>query len=214
MGQKLNPVPQKGFHFRESDHTYWLDSRIIPGCTTVIEDVGIYDLSSIPRGVLDKAADRGHKAHLATQYLDQGILDWDSVHAELVPYVKAWEAFRKNEQFVPHPSWIEVPTWHTKFQYGVTPDRFGDFHKKEGPVPAIVEIKCTYSVEKYWGLQTASQAYAIASQGVDFDPQTVLRLAVKLNRDGTYTPDYHNKPTDFSEFMTCLKMYGMKRKYK
>jgi len=223
LGPQVDQTPPaKGFLFRPSDHTYWLDGRHLPGCTTVIEDAGIYDLhghtcdscghqtGGIPKKVLAKAAERGTKVHLATQYFDQGILDVDTVHPDLIPYVEAWGSFRLNERFIPDPNWLEVPTWHTKFLYGVTPDRYGFL----GGQKAIVEIKCTYAVAKYWSIQTAAQAHALASQGVDVDPQTVVRLALKLNKDGTYTMDRHDKPGDFAEFMACLRVYGMKRKYK
>ncbi len=215
MGPKVEPIPNKGFLFCPSDHTYWLDGRQIPGHSEIVQDARIYDLSQIPRETLRRATERGTKVHLATELLDRDNLDWSSVHPELLPYIDAWVSFKENEMFRPHPDYLEVPTWHKQFLYGITPDRFGDFHRDEGPVPAITEIKCTYNVEKYWGMQTAAQANALASHGkLDFDPKTVLRLAVKLNKDGTYTLNWHKNPKDFGDFMACLRTYGLRRTMK
>lgn len=208
-------VPERGFFFRSSDHTYWLDGLLIPGCTTVISKALRIDekLSKIPQGVLANARERGEKVHLACQYFDEGTLDVNTLDLGLLGRFQSWVAFREQEDFYPYLDWSEKPTWHTTWKYGCTPDRFGYFgsnarekwrHKK-----AVVEMKNTWSNEKYWSLQTASQVEAIKSQGLDITPESIIRLAVNLGDDGYRLVEHTDQKTDFRRFMSCLTVYTM-----
>jgi hypothetical protein len=175
--------------------------------------VGIVDLSHIPKDRLEKARERGQKVHEATQYFDEGRLDWSTVDPSLLPYVSAWLAFIDNEGFVVDPMFIEKPTYHKTFFYGIIPDRFGHFRgRRYNGRRAVTEIKNTYTNADYWGIQTSAQAQALHSHGLDIDPKTVLRLAVNLKPDGTYVLEEHEDPNDFRYFMSCLMVYGLKRK--
>lgn len=216
MDSQLANPPSQGFYFRPEDHSYWLDGREISGFSKIIQDVGIVDLSHIPKDRLEYARERGSKVHEATQYYDELRLDWSSVDPKFMGYVVAWTSFIENEHFVVDLDYIERPTYHKSFHYGVTPDRFGHFSggHKFGERNAVVEIKCTYDVAPYWGMQTSAQAAALQSHGLAIDPKKVLRMAVVLKGDGSYRLDVHDNTHDLANFMACYRVYGLKRKMK
>lgn len=211
----LVTTPETGFHYQDSDHSYWLDGSEIPGYSRIVQDVGVVNLSSIPPKVLENARERGHKIHTALQYLDEDRLDWGSVDPAFYGYIQAWISFCEKEGFRPNLDTIEMPTYHKAYRYGITPDRDGIFNRVDAPYPGIVEIKNTYSPAWYWCMQTAAQEHARRSHDwLDSADTPVLRCAVKLNKDGTYLPIWHRDPNDFKYFISCLVTYGLKRRTK
>lgn len=207
-------VPATGFHYDDPSHTYWLDGREIPGFSRILQDVGVVDLSSIPPKVLEKARERGEKVHLACQFYDQNRMDWTSLDEELLGRVMAWIRFCQDCKFKPAMCGIEVPTYHKQFLYGITPDRYGILSFKGVNHPAVVEIKNTYAEEQdKWGMQVAAQEAALKSHGkLDPKAENVLRFSVNLKADGTYVLQLHDDPTALNKFMSCLCVYGLKRK--
>jgi hypothetical protein len=186
-----------------------------------MQDVGVIDLSKIPPARLERARERGQKIHTATEIIDRdGMdLDWSTVEEEFLPHISAWISFVENERFVIDQSMIEQPTYHTKRFYGCTADRRGDFHWDIGPVPAVIEIKNTYSSENYWRMQSAAQENAMRSHDWLSDyKDPALRAAVNLKKDGTYELQWHHNPyrdvdgsKDFHDFLCCLRTYQLKR---
>jgi len=220
-GETKVAVPATGFHYDDPSHTYWLDGREIPGFSRILQDVGVVDLSSIPPKVLEKARERGHKVHLACQYVDENRMDWASLDEELLGRVTAWIKFCSDYQFKPAMCGIEVPTYHKQFLYGITPDRYGTIGRIRDsiatrPWASVVEIKNTYAEETdKWGMQVAAQAAALKSHGkLDPKDNNVVLYSVNLKADGSYVAQLHDDPTALNKFMSCLCVYGLKRSKK
>lgn len=196
------------FSFSEADHVYRLDGSPIPGFSEILKDVGIVDLSGIPHDILEKARQRGTFVHQATQYLEEGTLDWDTItHSDIRNRILAWARFIEQEGF--KSVLMEKPIYHRVFRYGVTPDRLGLI---DGGTAAVVEIKNTANQASYWKYQTAAQVHALWSHGaIDCAPEKVLRFAVNLKGDGTYHVQHHHDDSDFKCFLAALTVYNMKR---
>src|SRR5690349_15525097 len=91
-----------GFTFDAERHEYRLDGKVIPSVTQALQMVGLVPAYRVTAELLSATGDLGDKVHLATHYADEGTLDRAHLHAQapiLEPFVAAWEAFKKDEQF-------------------------------------------------------------------------------------------------------------------
>jgi len=82
--------------FEPEDHIYTLHNagpdRVLPSVTEIIQDNRLgFDWDVLPKIELAWYGDRGTKVHLACDYLDQGILDWNTVAPEILGYVKSYQ---------------------------------------------------------------------------------------------------------------------------
>lgn len=74
--------------FDDELHEYKIDGTIVPSATQVINDI----MPGYDAGDYYKA--RGKAMHVACELYDQGRLDWDTVHPEIIGKVRAWAKFR------------------------------------------------------------------------------------------------------------------------
>lgn len=82
--------------FEPEAHTYTLHGdgpdRVLPSVTQIIQDNRLgFDFSKLPKLDLAWYGDRGTKVHLACHYLDQGILNWKTVHPKIEGFVKSYQ---------------------------------------------------------------------------------------------------------------------------
>lgn len=197
--------------FRDSDHTYWLDGRELPGITRVLRDVGIGDLDQTdPR--IAYAAGRGKAVHEATALDDRGELDDASVDPVVRPYLDAWRRFRVESGFRPIVSLIEVPLARAELGYAGTPDRCGWL----GQLPVVLEIKATSQLHRRVGLQLGAQqmlAWTTEEFGAVV-PNAVRRFAVRLCPDENppYRLQEFKDPEDRHTFLAALRVWLWKQK--
>lgn len=188
-------IPQEGFHFEASDHTYWWNGRRIPGTTEILKSAGV--ISEF--GFNEHARVRGTAVHAACHYLAEGDLDMASVDPAIVGYVKAYEQFLVDTGF--KPEICEKPTMHPVLLYGTTPDQIGPI---KGQM-VVVDFK-TGTMRKWTALQTAFQTMATF-------PDTYLtigRACLELHEDGTYKPAWFTDETDFDVAMGMLTVLAWK----
>jgi len=145
---------------------------------------------------------RGRAVHLATQYLDEGRLDPESVSQAIYGYVLAYKRFVAAVK--PQMVLIEQPVVHQDFLFAGTLDRVC---KIDG-LTFLLDIK-TGSVAKTAGPQTAAYAKALEScLGVKVD----RRAVVLLNEVGDYQfrrmPDDHDWPV----FVSALTIHNWRSK--
>ena len=105
------------FEFREEDHSYWLDGRRLESVTEILERSGISDY----RWSNEEAMERGTFVHTASEMIDRGALDWESLDPVLVPYCTAYQRFM--EDFQPEIILSELPLYHPQHLFAGKMDR-------------------------------------------------------------------------------------------
>lgn len=190
--------------FDEPTHTYSVGGRIIPSVTQILEAEGISDFSCIPPEVLTAAKLRGTAVHKATEYLDQGRLDWTTVTDEVANYLSAWMRFKTEcrVQILDIEQRVYSPTG-----YAGTIDRTLIM---DG-VHWLVDIK-TGVPTRAAAIQTAAYQYAYESKAVP-SWEYGRRAAIQISSDGTYKihPYDADLMDDINVFMAALTLYNFKR---
>lgn len=200
------------FSFDEATHTYYYDGFEVPSVTQIMKNAGIID----DRFYNEEARIRGSAVHLATQYLDEGDLDWDSLDDLIVPYVKAYQKFKLDSGFV--PEFIEKRIYHKAkpgmavcIDYAGTLDRagiFADFLPQKRcdlirDKYAVIDLK-TGSIPEWAGIQLAAYALGLL-------PKMPRRFALLLKKDGKYKLQEFKKSSDYGAFYgACHMMVGSK----
>jgi hypothetical protein len=201
-------MTQELFQFDEATHSYLFGEKRerVPSVTQILAGVGIVDYSAIPPEVLAKAADRGTRAHLACQFLMEGVLDWSTVADDIYGYVLGCERFLKESGFKPDVAMLEHQGVHTVggMSYGYRWDACGKFNDFQ----TILDLKCTASVQKSWGIQTA--AYDLAAYAID--KQVRKRFVLHLGKGGAYQVYEYRERRDYELFKWALGIETWKRR--
>lgn len=186
--------------FDEPTHTYRYRGKVVPSVTQVLESEGISDFSGVPAETLMLAKARGTAVHKATEYLDQGRLDWSSVDPSLLGYLEAWEKFKIECHVQIHE--VERQVYH-RTGYAGTIDRTGIVNGKYG----LLDIK---SGEPTRAAPVQTAAYQLAHP--EFD-KFKLRAAIQLRPDGRYKMHVYDLDPihDANVFMAALTIYEFKR---
>jgi hypothetical protein len=186
--------------FDENAHRYYLSGAPVPNVTRVLEAAGLIDYSFLGDR-RDQYLERGRAVHAATRYDDDHAFAEDSVSAEILAYVTAWRAFRREYGFVPHL--IEHRVSNPEHAYAGTLDRTGVC--RDG-TEIILDIKS--------GAAPAAVRYQLAAYAACLPhPRALLRRCVELHEDGTYrvipyeTGAYRR---DFAVFLAALATFRAK----
>lgn len=188
--------------FAETTHTYYLDGQEVMGPTSVISSLAITNFDRVSLDILERAQAFGDFLHKATNYLDQGILDWESVAPELEPYLRQWEKFRESnvQKFLA----IEKPVYSRRFKFAGTLDRV--FINQSGKV-ALLDIKSALNPHPGTALQTA--AYQIAWEEMGGE-KIKERMAIHIRPDGVRKEPYSDRG-DKDMFLMALAVAKWKR---
>ena len=189
-------------YFRESDHTYTLDDKPIPGFSEIMQDLGFMDFGRIPKEVLAHAAQRGKAVHLGCQFYDRGTLEWENVDPEIKGYLQAYMRFRKAwpEKIII----AEQPMANREWGYACTPDLIAQ--KFEGDI-LVVDIK-TGAPMPWHPLQTMAQSLCIIHGGL-----IIKRCSVYLKDDGTWKPGHHkDDKNDRLDWQSIVRTYHRKHR--
>mgnify|MGYP001569947541 CR=1 FL=1 len=187
--------------FYEETHTYRYGGKVVPSVTQVLQAEGISDFSMVPADVLETACARGNAVHLATQYLDEGRLDWSTVGEGLAGYLAAWERFKEECR-------VEVLEIERRVYYSMgyagTLDRVLLMQRMRW----LIDIKSGAPTPAA-AIQTA--AYQFAHPDKD---KINRRAAVQLNADGTYKLHQYDPDSmhDLNIFIAALTIYEYKRR--
>src|SRR4030042_6845933 len=105
------------FQFLSETHEYYFNGLRIPSVTGVLPNAGLLDYS----GFSDYYRDRGTYVHAATEMIDKGTLDWDSLDGTLRPYCEAYQKFIDDVK--PAIILSEKPLYHAGYGFAGKPDR-------------------------------------------------------------------------------------------
>lgn len=184
--------------FREEDHTYWLGGVQIPGVTSVLDPYS--GLDCVPKHILKRKAWLGTCVHIAAEYHDLGVLDEDSVHSTVAPYLDQYRKFLRESGFL--PELIEQKVHHSGLLYAGTLDRTGYL----GDQRVLIDLKTSAAVSKTYGPQTAAYQAALKDrEGQDHVP--IDRRYVLLLGETRYRLIPMNAANDLVIFAAALTLH-------
>ena len=163
------------FVFKKEDHSYWLEDQRLPSVTGVLRDAG---LSIYHSGNSEYYMERGTLVHTATEMIDKGTLDWNSLDPVLLPYCEAYAEFCSIMVNMENLLISESPMYHPQHLYAGTPDRLVPVNgmaslidiKSGGPHPTNL-----LQVAGYWEMARAYLSLHISRAYILY-----------LRNDGTY----------------------------
>lgn len=180
-------------------HRYLVAGREIPSVTRVLAENGLGPPEWLEPVLLRGAADIGTLVHNATLLIDEGDLDWRTVHPHLLPYLRAYEAFRQRTEFLVDAA--EERVLIADGRCAGTLDRRGRF-PGNAIQEAIVDIKT--------GVALPAHALQLAAYALPFSNHH-RRFGLYLKRDGTYRLKEYADPEDARVFLAMLDVATWKR---
>jgi hypothetical protein len=174
-----------------------------PSVTETLERVGLVDFSSIPKPIRLAALARGSRVHRAAHFLTEGTLDWNSVADEEKGYVEACALFLATSEF--EIAGQERLVWHPKYRYAGTTDAFGWWRGQ-----LALADWCTGDLhDAAKCFQTSAYAEALRcnppAEWLDFTPTSpIVRVGVRLHKNGKFTPDVYDDPNDWMKFLAAV----------
>jgi len=127
------------FTFDPERHLYLVDGRPVPSVTQVLHSARLAaDYSMVPPDVLERKRIIGQYVHKATQYLDEGCLDLETVDPELQPYLAAYQRFLEESGFRPQLIEHRLVSRVAGVLCGGTVDRVGSMNGRLW----LIDLKC------------------------------------------------------------------------
>lgn len=162
--------------FFDQGHRYTLDGEDLPSVSELCRFLSREIYGTVHQYTLDKAADRGSRAHKACEVLD--LYGKADVSDDILPYVQAYIAFRREHTV----TWdrIEHAAHHAKDLYAGTIDRRGLVDGKH----AIVDLKTTAVIHRPLCLAQLNLYRRILEQDGTWDAEALYIL--QLRKDGSY----------------------------
>lgn len=201
-----------GLEYRETDHTYWLDGKQLPGATRILADLGAYPGSGF---FTENSRVRGQMAHLACQLADahcpkaatlDDALDVLDAAEDIQPYLAGYLKFRREKRFI-SLRW-EEPLCSIRLRVAGTPDTHGHMIYVDGPL-AVVDAKSwqNQGSDPKHSAEVQTALYAIMlGEKYSIPPSDIERYVLKLPGDGNYRLYHCADPYDFieAEWASCL----------
>jgi hypothetical protein len=184
--------------FDEKEHRYFAGGIELPSVTTVLWYGGWLDYEFLSSEHRKACLARGRAVHLATQQEDEGRLVEECIATEVLGYLQAWRAFKRDYGFTPRL--IEHRVCNMRYGYAGCVDRVG---RTRSGNEIIVDLK-TGSIPAATNLQLA------AYSGCMPHPRALLRHAVELHEDGCYRVEAYpagDFQRDFRMFLTALDLF-------
>lgn len=189
MSKEFRFVPGE----RPGDGEYFLGDRKLIRVSEALRTGGLVDYTRIQPAVLEMAAQRGRAVHSATEFLDAGDLDVETVSDEISQYVEAWRGFKAATRMgILHR---EKPGYNEAHGYAGTPDLVATI----GGVRWLIDIK-TYAPNEATGVQLSAYAR------LDFilEGETMNRAGLWLKPNGKYSLTMFTDSSDWQRFLICL----------
>ena len=189
-------------NFDPVKHRYTKGGLVIPSVTQVIDPlVSFY----APAEVLEAARVRGTLVHSLTAGIDMDLMSLedaleDAEKCDLVGYIKAWEAFKRD---VGDSFWeVETKVYSERYNYAGTLDRVMYLR---GIGSTVVDIKTGGLMPEY-ALQTAAYAQAYSEHADERALPIKRRMVVQLRSDGSYNTCTHANKLDLPAFIAALTL--------
>lgn len=182
--------------FDELSHIYQKDGVVVPSVTQVLTLAGMSDFSKVPMHILEKAKQIGTAVHKASQFLDEGDLDLDSLDQSIVGYMVGYQKFKEEYEFKPRLIEHRMVGEVDGMAYGMTLDRLG--RMKGYDCDVLLDLKTSSRPSASWAIQTA--AYV---DGYGGEP---ARFVVRVSKDGKFSLIPYNDGQDFEVWRSALRV--------
>lgn len=192
----------------EESHVYTdRDGLTVPGCTGII--AGLQSWIGIPVDVLEHASARGRAVHEETAIMDElecvgDKYHYDDLDPELMPYVFAWETFKRELKFT--PNWIEKTVTSKRHRCAGQMDRAG-IAAEICAAQVLIDIKCVAALSPATGVQLAGYRMMF-NEGRKKGDQIQRRFAVQLKPDATYRIKEYKGSNDQAVFLGALSIHN------
>lgn len=187
----MNIAAAPSLRFDAEAHTYHLGDRRLLGVTEILQRTGLIDTEFYT----EEGRTRGTYVAMATQYLDEGTLDWNTLHEDLMPYIAAWQRFLKDSKA--QVKTIEEQVYSEVYGYAGTIDRTVSMQGKLW----VIDIKLGQA-QPWHALQLA--AYAKTK------PVGYRRANVYLRPDETYRLVERKEQHDERVFLSAAAVAAWK----
>ena len=185
--------------FDEPTHVYRWNGAIVPSVTQIIRAALGNPFEFVSEAVLDHKRKIGVAAHKAVELDSQGVLDDETVHPLVMPYLVAWRQFR--EQWPCEILDSEAKMYSGTYGFAGTPDLFAKLH--DGSY-CVIDLKTGLP-----GPQAAIQTAAYANF-----VEATRRFALQARNDGKYRLTEYTNPSDWPDFLACLRIFRLKESAK
>ena len=193
------------FTFDAERHIYLVHGMPVPSVTQVLHSAGLSaDYSMVAPEVLERKRIIGEYVHKASQYLDEGCLDLETVDPEIHGYLAGYEKFIKDSGFRPDLIEGRLVGRINGMLCGGTIDRTGLMAGKLW----IIDLKCIDRLYPSFALQTAGYELLLPKPVVP--PFKYDRAILQLRRDGSYKLTAYSDLADFDVFRAALVMTAWK----
>lgn len=189
------------FTFDEETHTYRLGGEILPSVTQIIKP--LYDFSSVPAGVLERAAAFGTAVHKTVELYLKDDLDESNLDEGLSGPLQAFRMWAIEYLDAFGSPEVETRDYHEKLFYAGTSDL--KFER------VLVDVK-TRAVNRLCDpIQLAAYDH--------FDSGKRARYVLELKQDGTYVfthlnPTLKSSNESWSRFRYLLDYHNAGKKLK
>ena len=196
------------FFFDPVEHIYRIDRKIVSSVTGVMAENNLIDL----RWFTEEARLRGTRVHIATHYLDEGDLDWNTILDRDKGYIKSWELYkiRANVEIVS----VEAQVYDPFYGHAGTYDRILRINGKRALW--MIDLKTVGDGKgrpPFWAkYQTAAYEgmYRVMHGGA-----MMRRGAIVLQADGSLPKLYeHYESTDYPDFLAMSQSTKIRRTHK
>jgi hypothetical protein len=171
--------------------------------TEILRSAGLINFDMVRPDVMERAQVFGTAVHKATELDDLGVLNMNTVHASIVPYLEAWRAFCKDFNLTFTQDEIEQRLVSEKKNFTGMPDRI----KKERKL--LLDIKS--------GSVIAPSIYAQLGGYQILAEENNIRikesLCVQLTAEG-YKIYPVNDSSNKAVFLSALNIYNFKKRHK
>ena len=187
--------------FQAVTHTYRINNCVVPSVTQVIREILAPDeYAGVPLHVLDHAAKRGRAVDRMIELDLKGELDPDSLHPELSPYWRAWQAFPDRQAWCSgEPPICQGMVSSAERGFAGT---FDIYLPKQH---ALIDVKATAQVPRTVGVQTA--AYVAA-----FNHGCPARYCLHVTPTGCKLIPLTDK-SDSADFLAALRVFNYRRNH-
>lgn len=188
--------------FNESNHTYTVGGKPVPGVTGIMQPYIGADFSFVDPAVLAAAADLGTRAHAMIHLEATGRLVFNQLDFDVIEYYDSWMEFKEKSGFrVIHS---EKRVYSKKHGYCGTLDLFGELNDRL----ILPDIKRVTSLASSTGPQTAGYLEALLEEHPEYivGKKVPDRAALQLKPKGKWQLVPLNDPDDFKVFLSCLNI--------
>lgn len=193
--------------FRADDHTYWMDGRLVPNVTMVLQP--LVDYSHIPPEQLEIARQKGIAVHKMIELHCRGDLDEDTLPAWMQSVLPKWIAFQRDSGF--RVSRSEYRIYHPAYCFAGTLDLYGEL-VRAGEF-AFIDAKRSFFAGPVTGIQVAAYREGYAAQERDKAARRARRFGLRINeREPVLFQEYRDDGQWF-EFLALLTAHKIKEKY-